>query len=572
MWRSNEAAASELPGGPSRSPRRRIGTPRAVVAAGCLVLAFLGARGATADGGAPDTLVVVNGEAITSADLDALLLQTHETAGAQLMASMDVGKLLDKAIHDRLLIQEARAMGLQDEPEVREAAEEKRAQSAVRAFVAARFHPPDTVDEASVRAYFQQYYWKIQLRQISLRTQEQAAHMRAAIEAGAPMDSLALASSLDSHRYQGGLHHLKYWADVENPLRGPLGDAQTGDLVGPFPYKEAYTVVRVERREGVDEDAYPRYEDSIHQYLVSERKRAAWRSFLDDLRGGIPVTVDDAALGRIRDDADHLFSAEFITDSDAPVLRVDDAHVASEARFRKELSHAAMNDGTAAFEDLLARTLDKVSDDLVLDVAAERAGFFEDPAVQAEYARALDQLLIEAYLNVTIVPRIAFNRAEFQDYYDSNQERFREPDQVRLPMLIVADEAKIREIEARLADGADFDFVRERYHDVDLTGGAKEDWISVAFLSEAIQEQLAGMQVGDTSRAILIPSGWMVFKLEARQAGRVKTLEEVEMQIRQVMFQRKFNEQMDRDLALLKERSEIVRYQDRIDRYFGSGS
>jgi parvulin-like peptidyl-prolyl isomerase len=80
------------------------------------------------------------------------------------------------------------------------------------------------------------------------------------------------------------------------------------------------------------------------------------------------------------------------------------------------------------------------------------------------------------------------------------------------------------------------------------------------------------MRVGETSRALPIATGWLIFKLDGRRPGEVKSLDDVEMQIRQVMFQRKFNEELDRYLDLLREGSEIVLMQAKIDRYFGRGS
>ena len=80
------------------------------------------------------------------------------------------------------------------------------------------------------------------------------------------------------------------------------------------------------------------------------------------------------------------------------------------------------------------------------------------------------------------------------------------------------------------------------------------------------------MEQGETSSAIETHGGWMIFRLAGKRKGAVRPLAEVDMQIREVMFQRKFNELLDEHLSLLRERSEISMNQEAIDAYFGQGS
>ncbi len=90
--------------------------------------------------------------------------------------------------------------------------------------------------------------------------------------------------------------------------------------------------------------------------------------------------------------------------------------------------------------------------------------------------------------------------------------------------------------------------------------------------SKVIRDEVERLEIGGSSKAIPIPTGWMIFRVLDRREGRVPPFEEVDMEIRQVMFQRKFNEKLDAHLELLKERSEIVRHEENIERYFSEGS
>ena len=70
----------------------------------------LGSTSAAADA-ATDTLVIINGEAITAADMDAMILEAHGSGGMVDMTAGRLYRLYQKAINDRLI-------GLQREQEI----------------------------------------------------------------------------------------------------------------------------------------------------------------------------------------------------------------------------------------------------------------------------------------------------------------------------------------------------------------------------------------------------------------------------------------------------------------------
>lgn len=229
-----------------------------------------------------------------------------------------------------------------------------------------------------------------------------------------------------------------------------------------------------------------------------------------------------------------------------------------------------MEDSIRPFDDTLDMVIEQEAQKLALGAAAEAAGYYQNPSVEEECRRLERDGLIEAYLREAVVSKITFNRAEFQEFYDENIDKFRGPEEVLLDVLVISDEATAMDFAQRLAEGADFDFLRNQFGlGSDNTSG-KASWGPKEMLSAEIEAEIDRMEIGQGSAAIPITTGWMVFQLEGRRPGRPKSLEEVELTIRGVIFQRKFNEYLDEHLALLKERSEIVIEQDAVDAYFGS--
>jgi len=521
---------------------------------------------------ASDTLAWVNDEAVTVADLDALLLASHRTRDMSSMRGEDLPNFLKKAVNDRLLVQDAVAMGMDSDEELRGKADDFLAGEAMRAFVDSAFDPPVRADSFAVRGYFRKYYWKILLRQVSLRRREEADSLRAVVLGGADMDSLARARSVDSHRLSGGLHHLKYWGDVENVLRDAVVDTETGELSEVFPYHDAFAFLRVEKRTPIDEEAFDGLKAKIASIVLGRERDEAFSSFLDSLEGVTPLRTNEEALGEIRSDAGMVFKGEFLREQSDTALSVEGGGALTGTELRGEISHTAMVVGTAPFDSIVHLALDRARSRLLLGVHARASGFFEDPELLERRRRKWDQILIERYLQEIIASRIVFNHAEFQDYYDANPDRFRGGDQVKLDLVLFENRDEADQMVSRLESGADFDFLRKRYQGEADQGQGSRRWASEDSFSNAIRKELGGMQIGDTSGSLETGGGWMIFKLLGRRKGAVKALDEVEMQIREVMFQKKFNELLDEHLRRLKDRSKIRMNQEAIDEYFGQGS
>ncbi len=517
---------------------------------------------------AADTLVVVNGEVITTAEFDAIMLKAHEGGSMDEMNAGKLYRLFQKSINDRLIIQEAEALGLGEEPAIRVPLVKRRENDARVAFAREHFRPVIEVADSEIEAYFETYYWQIQVRQISVRTEEQADSLRTAVLNGAPMDTLAREFSLDTMGFRGGIHNLKYWADVENEIRDASRDLEVGEISEPFRYREAYSFVRVEERRGLDEAAFDRYAPGIRSDLTIGKQEEAWRHFLDDLIQEFPVTIDKAIVAEIDADSTIAFDDEFLAGSERKIMTSGELY-RDETQVRDAISYARKSDGLASFAVVSKRGVNDQRDELAWLRAAAGAGYLDDPQVVAKHEERRDQALIETYLTEFIASQIVFSRAEFQELYDANPDQFRGSDQVKLDTIVLRDEETAPALVFRLREGANFGFLAEQYADDPHVSFSRGAWASGEMFSVPIQQQLTTMEIGDTGDPVQIPTGWLVFQLAGRRPGPVQPIEMVEMQLRQISYQQKFNELLDEHLKLLIERSDIVRNEAAITRYFG---
>jgi parvulin-like peptidyl-prolyl isomerase len=517
-----------------------------------------------------ELLVTVNDDSIHTTNLDAAFGKQHSSMSAADKENFDYRKLLDKLVNDRLIVQEAISIGMAEDSAFAATITYKERDYAVRAFIAAKFAPNDSATQAEILGYFNDNYYTKQVRTVSVATQAEATRLMELVRKGASMDSISRAVSVDIYRYQGGLHRPKFWADIDPTFRKLLPNMKDGDLVGPFPYRQVSAFLRLEKSTPADTTKLSEYESYIKSIVKQQKRAESWRQFTQNFRANYRIKVDSTLLQKLIAQGSVSIDSAFMVGTEQPFIWVDDSVITTDGDFRKKLAHEAMSITTIPFDSITRRVLNEQIDNTILVREAFKAGYGKDASVVRKLSVVRDSLLIESYLRETVVPKIVLNHEEIERYYLEHQNDFREPDEYILKQALFSRKELADSVVALLDDGADFDFVTKKFIEDQLNIIDKDQWISLASYPLQIQSDLANLAIGKTSKSYPTTDGWLVFKVKNRRPGQVKTREEAELPIREIMFQKRFGELMDGVLATLKEHSKVVYHKEAIDRYFGS--
>jgi len=107
-----------------------------------------------------NVLAVVNDEPITEGDLKYSLTIAHRREDLSSAGALDLSQFLQKLINDRLIIQEARRMGMEDYPEVQQAVEAYIVRESVVRLYDEEIVSKVTVSEDDLRNYYKRKYGK----------------------------------------------------------------------------------------------------------------------------------------------------------------------------------------------------------------------------------------------------------------------------------------------------------------------------------------------------------------------------------------------------------------------------
>ncbi|HSH00545.1 MAG TPA: peptidylprolyl isomerase [candidate division Zixibacteria bacterium] len=511
--------------------------------------------------------MIVNGDTVTSADLDDELISSHMGMTRAKKQDFDYRQLLDKLVNDRLLAQEAYALGLGDDPELVASLENQREKQAAYLWVRDNYRPHLEIPEAEILEYFDRQYRQVVLRVIPVRSPELADTLGHLIRLGADMDSLARIHAVGRMQALGGLNPVTRRIDLEPELRVLSDTIPIGRISEPFPFKSVFAIARVESNDEADRSELESRRASIVAWLEKKTGIAQWLAFVEQVHAQVKLQTDSLVLARIAADSALLFTQDYTIGSDDPVLSAGGL-VATEKELRTHIARAAMSAANRPYAELLQKGLQDMGDRLVMTAAAYAAGYQDHPEVIATYNQALDSAVVQIYLQETVAPRIVFRRDEFETYYDEHVADFQKPDEVQFDRMIAGSEEVARDVYRHYRDGADFRFLSRKYGVPTASPEETGEWLTLSALPQPIRREIDTLQIGDCVQPHQTEDGWLILRIKARRPGGAIAMNEAEQRIRELMFQRKFKEELDAVLAILKDNS-VIEYREKdIDAYF----
>ena len=151
------------------------------------------------------TVAVVNGEAITLEDLEKRLETLHSEVGQAQRSVANLQRLLDRVVNDVLIGQEARALGLHEEPPVPESIEMNRQRLTVSLLQRREVSEPSQPKEEEVAELFRERYGRASFHVLTAADTEGAEAILEALRKGVDIQTVAAEMSIDPYSETSGL-------------------------------------------------------------------------------------------------------------------------------------------------------------------------------------------------------------------------------------------------------------------------------------------------------------------------------------------------------------------------------
>jgi hypothetical protein len=514
----------------------------------------------------------VNGEPLSLDEYMRELGEMHagaEAAGPQSVPERDPMALLDRLVQAKLILAEARAIGLDELPEYEKPLERFRRDTLRAMLFESALGPVARPTAAEVDLVYRERVEEdeVELVLFADRTGALTFAARLAVD-GAEFGALArqLVAEGSAKEYQAPRFVPR--ARVPPDVAAVLAGLEPGQTSEPIELASGVAVVRLSSTRVPEE---PEVRSGVETELAQRQRSAAMRAYVEGLVAK-RARIDHALLDSLDFDAAAAEFDKFLADTRVIVridggepLRVEQLARTVKSRMYHGIEQAAQK---GRLDKTKGPALEQLVADRVLEAEARRKHLDRTPAFAERSAEFEQATLFGLFIARVIEPSIEVSEEEIRGYREAHLAELTEPEMVRVEALAFGDPEAARAALDRLDAGADLRWMRENAAS-QVDGASLPDELRfdgrlllISSLAPGVRDALVGATPG-SYRRYDEEGRHLVLFLRDRIAPRPRTLEEVHDELRARLFAERRESALAEFTRKLREASEIRVFVDR---------
>ena len=407
-------------------------------------------------------VAAVNGEPITVDEVNKAIAASHmQRSGEERAGSIDYSGILNRLINVKLILFEARNIGLHELPQVRAAIEEY-SQETLRRLVLERKVENVRVGEAEVQKIYRESTKEWKIKSVTFEKEEDAKKIAEDMQTKGDFDKIAAKAVEDGVAKEIGEAYLKN-KDLKPSVAQLVANMEIGSVspVVSFGGNDFVVFKLKEKRFAQERD--PEIWARAEKRVLKKKRADAAKEYYSDLVKRY-VKVNEEVLDGLDYESKEPGLQKLLADQ-----RIVATIEAEEPITVGELSNALKDTFYHGIEKAIASK--KVNDKkyLVLGKMLEKRILIKEALKQGideseEYRQRIEEyeksIVFEVFVNRVIIPAIKIDRKEVEDYYQKNKQEYSTPAMVRIESLVFEQENHAVDTLEKLSKGSDFDWLR----------------------------------------------------------------------------------------------------------------
>ena len=484
-------------------------------------------------GGKP-TLAMVNGEPLTLEEFDRVLAGIHGGMTDNAIQSRpNPSQLLDRMINARLVLQEARNIGLDELPEVRSAEKafgEDTLREMLYSYHVRNIRKPD---KKEVEKRYREAVKEVKVSSVLFEQEENGKRLEAEVRAGSDFDVLAQ-KMITAGEAKGSLEgkYLKF-ESLGPEVATTVSSMKKGEVSPLMRIGKQFSMLKLGEirypedkaaREQAEKDALQaKKTGALIAYTEGLRKKSITidRKLVDSLDyessepGFEKLLVDDRILANVK--------------GEKPVTVADLTNA-----IEKKFFHGAER---AVEAKKINRKKDQVLEEIlnrrVTIKEAKRQKLDQTEFYKRKVAEYQNGILFGAFVRKVIAPDVKVNEEELKSYYQAHIGEYTFPEMVRIDSLVFSDRKDAEATIEKLRKGADFQWLRANA-DGQVEAGKGENllefrgqMLDATTLPEGVRKAVSGASPGDYRLYADPGNAYYVLDIRERISSRSMPFESV---------------------------------------------
>ena len=496
-------------------------------------------------GGKP-TLAMVNGEPLTLEEFDRVLAGIHGgMTDNAIQTRPNPSQLLDRLINARLVLQEARNIGLDELPEVRSAEKafgEDTLREMLYSYHVRNIRKPD---KKEVEKRYREAVKEVKVSSVLFEQEENGKRLEAEVRAGGDFDELAQ-KMITAGEAKGSLEgkYLKF-ESLGPDVASTVSSMKKGEVSPLMRIGKQFSMLKLgdtrfpedkAAREQAEKDALQAKKTAVliayteglrKKYITIDRKLVDSLDYESSEPGFEKLLVDDRILAKVK--------------GEKPVT-VADLTNAIEKKFFHGTERAAEGKKINRKKD---QVLEEILNRRVTIKEAKRQKLDRTEFYKQKVAEYRNGILFGAFFRKVIAPDVKVDEEELKSYYQAHIGEYTFPEMVRIDGLVFSDRKDAEATIEKLRKGADFQWLRANA-DGQVEAGKGENllefrgqMLDATTLPEEVRKAVSGASPGDYRLYADPGNAYYVLDIRERIPSRSMPFESVKELIEKKVYAEK---------------------------------
>lgn len=171
----------------------------------------------------------------------------------------------------------------------------------------------------------------------------------------------------------------------------------------------------------------------------------------------------------------------------------------------------------------------------------------------------MDDIEKNLYLKKLLEPRIPITEEEMKEYFEENKDSFGQEEEVKARHILVESEETALEVKKKLDEGEDFGELAKEYS-TDTSNsqqGGDLGFFGKGKMVKEFEDAAFSLEIGEISEPVKTEFGYHIIKVEDRKEAEEADFEKSKDEIKDMIFQERFQEAYDTWLQEKLEEYEI---------------
>jgi peptidyl-prolyl cis-trans isomerase C len=492
-------------------------------------------------------VAVVNGESVTEEDLRYSLQIAHRKEDLSSAGKLDLSQFIQKLVDDRLIIQEAYRMGMEEYPEVQQALQAYILRESVVKLYNDEITKKVTVSEEDIVSYYKKNFERYSLGIIEVGSEENAQEILEKLKKGGDFKELTRKYSTRSSQKDGG-EVVQRRNSLSPSVEQVVSNLKPSEFSDVMKIQNKYYIVRLISKEEAPDKELESVRASIERVIRKQKEKERSDEYLKYLHEQQTIRIDQELLAAVKldggtEERDKLLKDErTLADVNGSSFTVGDFVVLAKSYPKKSK------------EGILNEWIDRK----VVDYEALNRHYEMKPDFQNMGYRYKSQLLKSTFIKRVVVPQIAISDKALEDYYMSHQKSFVKPASFKVQQITVKTMDEAQDILNNLQNGADFSWLaKKRSVDSAAQEGGDIGWLIKAKMPEPVRKILDTLKPGDISPIIKIDSQYRIILLQGKREEEDEEFDKVKQAVYRAVFEEQANTLLNNYVTQLKTDAEI---------------